>query len=312
MGADGGGGDGSGPECPTINNKKVKILCSHGGKILPRPIDGHLRYVGGETRVVSFPRDINFSELMKRLRDVCNGKIVLKYQLPPEDLEALVSVKTDEDLRHMVDEYDRHENAGTPKLRAFLFPCDPIIIDNTTSSPLLEQRYIDAVNGIIRHTRPPPSPVSSSSAGSSPKTPDSCTTSIIKEPMVPSGWPRMARGGMTRVRSSPSISSLTSSSVGGHHYHNQNHLPTGHSGREAPSKAPQQPPRLTSVRSVGRDDYWKYQVAPMPTMYPHQTAGSGRGSWLCGGKCMQLGESGVCHGDRKLEGAVFNLVPKVP
>lgn len=40
---------------------RVKFLCSHGGKILPRPADGHLKYVGGDTRVVAVPRDITFS-----------------------------------------------------------------------------------------------------------------------------------------------------------------------------------------------------------------------------------------------------------
>lgn len=39
---------------------KVKFLCSYGGKVLPRPSDGLLRYVGGETRVVSVPREITF------------------------------------------------------------------------------------------------------------------------------------------------------------------------------------------------------------------------------------------------------------
>ncbi|KAJ0773473.1 hypothetical protein HanOQP8_Chr03g0099701 [Helianthus annuus] len=43
---------------------KVKFLCSHGGKILPRPADGHLKYVGGETRVVSVPRTITFTGII--------------------------------------------------------------------------------------------------------------------------------------------------------------------------------------------------------------------------------------------------------
>lgn len=51
----------SGSSAPASPRNKVKLLCSHGGKILPRTTDGHLKYVGGETRIVSFPRDINFS-----------------------------------------------------------------------------------------------------------------------------------------------------------------------------------------------------------------------------------------------------------
>lgn len=45
---------------PNSPKNKIKLLCSHGGKILPRPADGHLKYVGGETRVISVPRDIKF------------------------------------------------------------------------------------------------------------------------------------------------------------------------------------------------------------------------------------------------------------
>jgi hypothetical protein len=40
---------------------RVKFLCSYGGNILPRAVDGHLKYIGGETRVIAIPRDITFS-----------------------------------------------------------------------------------------------------------------------------------------------------------------------------------------------------------------------------------------------------------
>ena len=40
---------------------RVKFMCSHGGRIVPRPPDGQLKYVGGETRVIAIPRDISFS-----------------------------------------------------------------------------------------------------------------------------------------------------------------------------------------------------------------------------------------------------------
>ncbi|KAK9167748.1 hypothetical protein Scep_002939 [Stephania cephalantha] len=53
---------------------KVKFLCSHSGKILPRPPDGQLKYVGGETRVMAVPRTIDFSGLMEKLMSgVCEG-----------------------------------------------------------------------------------------------------------------------------------------------------------------------------------------------------------------------------------------------
>lgn len=39
----------------------LKFLCSYGGKILPRQIDGKLRYVGGLTRVLAVDRSVSFS-----------------------------------------------------------------------------------------------------------------------------------------------------------------------------------------------------------------------------------------------------------
>ncbi|GFY94692.1 octicosapeptide/Phox/Bem1p family protein [Actinidia rufa] len=158
------------PESP---RNKVKFLCSHGGKILPRYTDGILKYVGGETRIVSVPRDINFSELMKKLASISVGDIILKYQLIPEDLDALVTVKSDADFRHMMDEHDRYETAGIAMLRAFLFPATPIVLENQIKCMephALEQRYIDAVNGIVRAA--PALPTCISSASSSPKSPD--------------------------------------------------------------------------------------------------------------------------------------------
>lgn len=67
MAAEGSGGlgdgvGGGGNETPSISPKsRVKLLCSYGGKILPRPTDGVLKYVGGETRVVAFSRGSSFS-----------------------------------------------------------------------------------------------------------------------------------------------------------------------------------------------------------------------------------------------------------
>lgn len=38
----------------------VKFLCSYGGRILPRHTDGALRYVGGDNRVLSVDRPLQF------------------------------------------------------------------------------------------------------------------------------------------------------------------------------------------------------------------------------------------------------------
>ncbi|KFK34129.1 hypothetical protein AALP_AA5G105000 [Arabis alpina] len=98
-------------------NHKTKFLCSYGGKILPRSIDGNLRYVGGFTRVLSVDRSISFAELMVKLEEFCGYSVELKCQLPNGDLETLISVKSDEDLTNIVEEYDRLHGG---KIRAIL------------------------------------------------------------------------------------------------------------------------------------------------------------------------------------------------
>ncbi|CAK9173772.1 unnamed protein product [Ilex paraguariensis] len=100
----------------------VKFLCSYGGKILPRYPDGKLRYHGGETRVLAVDRSTTFSELLVKLGELCGTTSVsLRCQLPTEDLDALVSITSDEDLANLIEEYDQ---AAPPpsslKIRAFL------------------------------------------------------------------------------------------------------------------------------------------------------------------------------------------------
>ncbi|KAL3651525.1 hypothetical protein CASFOL_004527 [Castilleja foliolosa] len=281
---------------PGSPKSRLKFMCSHGGKILPRPSDGHLKYVGGETRVLSVPRDIHLQELMKKLSYQIEGEMTLKYQVAAEDLDALVTVKSDEDLRHMLDEIDRCENTGAPRLRAFLFPANPVVMDNQigpVDPHALEQRYIDAVNGIIRSA---PNPIKLhptinamqhgsrvSSACSSPRSPDSCTTeTIINEPiMMHQNNFHNTRSNMHRVRSSPSICSLnncnnnSSNNAPQQQYVHQtcrhqyvHHFPSSQLPR--PTIDHQKgfmPERLTSVRSVGRVEGVRYQMDPLPSHY---------------------------------------------
>uniref|UniRef100_A0A2N9ELH7 Protein kinase domain-containing protein n=1 Tax=Fagus sylvatica TaxID=28930 RepID=A0A2N9ELH7_FAGSY len=101
---------------------KMKVLCSSGGKILPRPSDGKLRYVGGETRIIRIRKDISWQELMQKTSSIYNQDHVIKYQLPGEDLDALVSVSCDEDLLNMMEECNELvDREGAQKLRIFLF-----------------------------------------------------------------------------------------------------------------------------------------------------------------------------------------------
>ncbi|KAK4757577.1 hypothetical protein SAY87_018878 [Trapa incisa] len=139
----------------SVSGKKVKFLCSFGGKIMPRPSDGMLRYVGGQTRIISVKKDVSFNELVQKMVETYGQSVVIKYQLPDEDLDALVSVSCPEDLDNMMDEYDKlleRSLDGSAKLRVFLFSASEL--DHSGHVQLRDlhdsgQRYMEAVNGIM-------------------------------------------------------------------------------------------------------------------------------------------------------------------
>ncbi|CAO2141592.1 unnamed protein product [Urochloa humidicola] len=105
----------------------IKFLCSYGGRILPRHSDGALRYVGGDNRVLSVDRPVHFYVLQRKLRELCGWDVLLRCQLPTEDLDALVSVTGDDDLANLLEEYDAagKDRLQPLKIRAFLFPRTP-------------------------------------------------------------------------------------------------------------------------------------------------------------------------------------------
>ncbi|WOL10377.1 hypothetical protein Cni_G19132 [Canna indica] len=137
----------------------VRLMCSYGGRILPRPHDNQLRYVGGETRIVAVPRSASFAALISRLSKLLPTTAAaagsqppcLKYQLPNEDLDALVSLTSDEDVENMFDEYDRLAPVGgrAPRLRLFLFPSLSSAFGSVVDSPgsSRDQWFVDALNG---------------------------------------------------------------------------------------------------------------------------------------------------------------------
>ncbi|KAG2323877.1 hypothetical protein Bca52824_006605 [Brassica carinata] len=129
---------------------KVKILCSFGGRILPRPGDSKLRYVGGETHIISIRKDISWQELRQKVLEIYYRTHVVKYQLPGEDLDALVSVSCDEDLQNMMEEYNEMESrGGSQKLRMFLFSVsdlDGSLLGVNPNDVDSEFQYVVAVN----------------------------------------------------------------------------------------------------------------------------------------------------------------------
>lgn len=139
------------------SSKKLKFLCSFGGKILPRPSDGALRYVGGHTRIVALRRDASFQEVMLKMTEGLCGPAVIKYQLPDEDLDALVSVSCPEDFENMIEEYDKLVEAsteGSAKLRVFLFSATELDISGINLASDFEdsgKSYVNLVNnGTVR------------------------------------------------------------------------------------------------------------------------------------------------------------------
>ncbi|XP_052147393.1 uncharacterized protein LOC127766378 [Oryza glaberrima] len=89
----------------------MRLLCSHGGRLVPCGPGGGLRYVGSETRALAVPRGVPFRELTARLAEKAGAAAVtaVRYRLADEgpDEDLLVSVTSDEELAHMRDEYDR-------------------------------------------------------------------------------------------------------------------------------------------------------------------------------------------------------------
>jgi len=114
---------------PHVPGSKLRLMCSYGGHIMPR--DNSLYYVGGDTRIVAIDRHSSLTHLFSHLsRTLLHGRrpFTLKYHLPNEDLDNLITVSTDEDLQNMIDEYDRLSSNPSPspsRLRLFLFFSKP-------------------------------------------------------------------------------------------------------------------------------------------------------------------------------------------
>ncbi|KAK4843023.1 hypothetical protein QYF36_002942 [Acer negundo] len=136
---------------PAVPGAKLRLMCSYGGHIIPRPHDKSLCYLGGETRLVVVDRHSSLSSFSTRLsHSLLNGRsFALKYQLPNEDLDSLVSLTTDEDLENMIEEYDRLISSST-RIRLFIFFNKPettasmgSLLDDAKS----ETWFVDALNG---------------------------------------------------------------------------------------------------------------------------------------------------------------------
>ncbi|KAA8535051.1 hypothetical protein F0562_030054 [Nyssa sinensis] len=111
-------------------SKKLKLVCSFNGTFQPRPPSGKLKYTGGESRIVSVDRNIGFSRLKSKISELLcpknNVSFSLKYQLPDSESidedNPLVLITCDDDVRCMIEEYEKLESYGKPT-RLWIFVC---------------------------------------------------------------------------------------------------------------------------------------------------------------------------------------------
>uniref|UniRef100_A0A2P2NA05 PB1 domain-containing protein n=1 Tax=Rhizophora mucronata TaxID=61149 RepID=A0A2P2NA05_RHIMU len=72
------------------------------------------------------------TELMVKLGEFCGYSVELRCQLPGGDLETLISVKSDDELAFLIEEYER--SCPGSKIRAILSPRKSINIRSPLSS----------------------------------------------------------------------------------------------------------------------------------------------------------------------------------
>ncbi|CAN7000690.1 unnamed protein product [Brassica rapa subsp. trilocularis] len=139
----------------SVPDTKLRLMCSFGGHIMPRPHDMALTYSSGETRLVVVDRRSSLASLRSRLSTMLlNGRsFTLKYQLPNEDLDSLVTITTDEDLENMIEEYDRATlsatTSATHRIRLFLFANKletAATMGSLLNSAKSETWFVDALN----------------------------------------------------------------------------------------------------------------------------------------------------------------------
>lgn len=104
--------------------------------------------------MVVVDRNTSLADLSARLsRSLLSGRpFTLKYQLPNEDLDSLITVSTDEDLDNLIDEYDRIASVSPlrhSRLRLFLFfntPDTVMSMGNLLADAKSETWFVDVLN----------------------------------------------------------------------------------------------------------------------------------------------------------------------
>lgn len=226
---------------------------------------------------------------MKRLTYLIDGEMILKYQLATEDLDALVTVKSEEDLVHMFDEMEHYQIMGFPRMRTFLFPVNHVVMDEQLP---LDQRYIFSINGITSPARHHQNPISisipnpnhskhirsvASSTCTSPRSPDSCAT----EGFNAEAWPYTNNNqNMHKIQSSPSICNLIIPQQQNNHYSHYHQLPPQYyqnSSIPHHDHFDYRSPNPTHARPGGRTDAARFKLDSSPPSYYYPSRDHNRG-----------------------------------
>jgi len=130
---------------------RFRLMCSYGSKIQQRSHDNQLSYVS--TQILAVNRNIRFASMNAKLSSLWGTGVSFKYQLPNEDLDALVSVTNDEDMENMMAEYDRLQKIGYrfTRLRLFVFANKLYGSSQNSLGSLMEETkqensFVDALN----------------------------------------------------------------------------------------------------------------------------------------------------------------------
>ncbi|KQK21355.1 hypothetical protein BRADI_1g60340v3 [Brachypodium distachyon] len=133
---------------------KIKLICNFGGRFLPRPSDGELRYIGGDRHLIKIRRDISWQELICKTTKLIRRAHTIKYHLPGEQVSMLISITSDDDLRHMVDECTVLERTKE-MVTMYLFSGKDDerhvhFVVQSSSDVEKEAQFIALINGLVR------------------------------------------------------------------------------------------------------------------------------------------------------------------
>jgi len=136
---------------------RMKFLCNFGGRFLPRPVDGKLRYVGGEKHLIQINQGLSWQGLISKTTKLIRQAHIVKYHLPGEQVNVLISVASDDDVHHMIDEcIVLEESKERPTMYLFTDEDDEHhvhFVVGGSSDEDTEAQYIALING-YRYTRP--------------------------------------------------------------------------------------------------------------------------------------------------------------